>query len=159
MAPSPHVLRLRQSCRVELDNGRRAASQGDGGVQSFVDRRAAGGRDPEGYANFRAKTTMRIPAIGEREWPLEQFERVLATGTSMSSASIPVAPRASRDLRRLPNDANSIAGKPTLMPGRRRSSARQGWRFRLITDLQSVRAQAAAQSDAARSGDQAVRTR
>jgi hypothetical protein len=117
-----------------------------------------GAWDPEGYANFRAKTTTRI-AYGEREWPLEQFERVLATGTSMSSASIPVAPRASRDLRRLPNDANSIAGKPTLMPGRRRSSARQGWRFRLITDLQSVRAQAAAQSDAARSGDQAVRTR
>ncbi|MBN9021971.1 MAG: mandelate racemase/muconate lactonizing enzyme family protein, partial [Rhizobiales bacterium] len=36
--------------------------------------------DPEGYANLRAKTTTRI-AYGEREWTLEQFERVLATGT------------------------------------------------------------------------------
>ena len=39
-----------------------------------------GAWDPEGYANLRAKTTTRI-AYGEREWTLEQFERVLATGT------------------------------------------------------------------------------
>jgi L-alanine-DL-glutamate epimerase-like enolase superfamily enzyme len=95
-----------------------------------------GAWDPEGYANLRAKTTTRI-AYGEREWTLEQFERVLATGTSMSSASTPVAPRASRDLRRSPNDANSITGKPTLMLGRRRSSARRAWRFRLIHRLAS----------------------
>jgi L-alanine-DL-glutamate epimerase-like enolase superfamily enzyme len=39
-----------------------------------------GAWDPEGYANLRAKTTTRI-AYGEREWTLDQFERVLATGT------------------------------------------------------------------------------
>ena len=39
-----------------------------------------GAWDPEGYANLRSKTTTRI-AYGEREWTLEQFERVLATGT------------------------------------------------------------------------------
>lgn len=39
-----------------------------------------GAWDPEGYANLRAKTTTRI-AYGEREWTLEQFEAVLATGT------------------------------------------------------------------------------
>jgi L-alanine-DL-glutamate epimerase-like enolase superfamily enzyme len=39
-----------------------------------------GAWDPEGYANLRAKTTTRI-AYGEREWTLDGFERVLATGT------------------------------------------------------------------------------
>ena len=39
-----------------------------------------GAWDPEGYANLRSKTTTRI-AYGEREWTLDQFERVLATGT------------------------------------------------------------------------------
>ena len=39
-----------------------------------------GAWDPEGYANLRAKTSTRI-AYGEREWTIEGFERVLATGT------------------------------------------------------------------------------
>jgi len=39
-----------------------------------------GAWDPEGYANLRGKTTTRI-AYGEREWTVDQFERILATGT------------------------------------------------------------------------------
>jgi L-alanine-DL-glutamate epimerase-like enolase superfamily enzyme len=39
-----------------------------------------GAWDPEGYANLRAKTTTLI-AYGEKEWTLDGFERVLATGT------------------------------------------------------------------------------
>jgi len=39
-----------------------------------------GAWDPEGYANLRAKTTTRI-AYGEKEWDLDGFERILATGT------------------------------------------------------------------------------
>jgi L-alanine-DL-glutamate epimerase-like enolase superfamily enzyme len=39
-----------------------------------------GAWDPEGYANIRAKTSTRI-AYGEREWTLDGFEAVLATGT------------------------------------------------------------------------------
>lgn len=39
-----------------------------------------GAWDPEGYANLRAKTTSLI-AYGEKEWNVEGFERVLATGT------------------------------------------------------------------------------
>ncbi len=39
-----------------------------------------GAWDPEGYATLRAKTTTLI-AYGEKEWTLEGFERVLATGT------------------------------------------------------------------------------
>src|SRR6516165_4343740 len=39
-----------------------------------------GAWDPEGYASLRAKTSTRI-AYGEKEWTLEGFERVLATGT------------------------------------------------------------------------------
>src|SRR5918999_2186114 len=39
-----------------------------------------GAWDPEGYANLRAKTTSLI-AYGEKEWQIEGFERVLATGT------------------------------------------------------------------------------
>lgn len=39
-----------------------------------------GAWDPEGYATLRSKTTTRL-AYGEREWTLEGFERVLATGT------------------------------------------------------------------------------
>src|SRR4029079_15786908 len=39
-----------------------------------------GAWDPERYANLRSKTTTLI-AYGEKEWTLEGFERVLATGT------------------------------------------------------------------------------
>jgi L-alanine-DL-glutamate epimerase-like enolase superfamily enzyme len=39
-----------------------------------------GAWDPEGYANLRSKTTTLI-AYGEREWNLEGYERILATGT------------------------------------------------------------------------------
>ena len=39
-----------------------------------------GAWDPEGYATLRAKTTTAI-AYGEKEWTVEGFERVLATGT------------------------------------------------------------------------------
>lgn len=39
-----------------------------------------GAWDPEGYATLRAKTKTLI-AYGEREWTLEGFERILATGT------------------------------------------------------------------------------
>jgi L-alanine-DL-glutamate epimerase-like enolase superfamily enzyme len=39
-----------------------------------------GAWDPEGYANLRAKTSTPI-AYGEKEWNLDGFERVLATGT------------------------------------------------------------------------------
>jgi len=39
-----------------------------------------GAWDPEGYATLRAKTRTLI-AYGEREWNLQGFERVLATGT------------------------------------------------------------------------------
>ena len=39
-----------------------------------------GAWDPEGYANLRSKTSTLI-AYGEKEWTLEGYERVLATGT------------------------------------------------------------------------------
>jgi D-galactarolactone cycloisomerase len=39
-----------------------------------------GAWDPEGYATLRAKSTALI-AYGEKEWNLEGYERVLATGT------------------------------------------------------------------------------
>jgi L-alanine-DL-glutamate epimerase-like enolase superfamily enzyme len=39
-----------------------------------------GAWDPEGYANLRAKTTTLI-AYGEKEWTLEGYRRLLATGT------------------------------------------------------------------------------
>lgn len=39
-----------------------------------------GAWDPEGYANLRAKTTSLI-AYGEKEWTLDGYERVLASGT------------------------------------------------------------------------------
>lgn len=39
-----------------------------------------GGWDPAGYATLRAKTGLRI-GYGEREWTLDGFERILATGT------------------------------------------------------------------------------
>ena len=39
-----------------------------------------GAWDPEGYANLRSKTTSLI-AYGEKEWNLDGFERILATGT------------------------------------------------------------------------------
>lgn len=41
---------------------------------------ALGAWDPEGYANLRGKTNALI-AYGEREWTLEGYERILATGT------------------------------------------------------------------------------
>lgn len=39
-----------------------------------------GAWDPEGYATLRAKTTTAI-AYGEKEWTVEGYERLLATGT------------------------------------------------------------------------------
>ena len=103
---------------------------------------------PEGYANLRAKTTTCI-AYGEREWTLDQFERVLATGTvDVLLASTPVAPRVSLGSRKSPSDVNSTAGRPTRMPGRRRSSRRRGDFFQFAC-LQAVRVQTAAQPDAA----------
>jgi L-alanine-DL-glutamate epimerase-like enolase superfamily enzyme len=39
-----------------------------------------GAWDPEGYANLRSKTTSLI-AYGEKEWNVDGFERILATGT------------------------------------------------------------------------------
>ena len=39
-----------------------------------------GAWDPEGYANLRSKTTTLI-AYGEKEWNVDGFERILATGT------------------------------------------------------------------------------
>jgi len=39
-----------------------------------------GAWDPEGYANLRSKTTSLI-AYGEKEWNIDGFERILATGT------------------------------------------------------------------------------
>ena len=39
-----------------------------------------GAWDPEGYANLRSKTKT-LMAYGEREWTLDGFEQVLATGT------------------------------------------------------------------------------
>ncbi|MCU1672128.1 MAG: mandelate racemase [Frankiales bacterium] len=39
-----------------------------------------GAWDPEGYATLRAKTVTRM-AYGEKEWTLQGYERVLATGT------------------------------------------------------------------------------
>lgn len=39
-----------------------------------------GAWDPEGYATLRAKSRTRI-AYGEKEWALDGFERILATGT------------------------------------------------------------------------------
>lgn len=39
-----------------------------------------GAWDPEGYTTLRAKTRTRI-AYGEREWTVEGYERILATGT------------------------------------------------------------------------------
>ena len=80
-----------------------------------------GAWDPEGYANLRAKTTTRI-AYGEREWTLDQFERVLATGTPAG-----VAPRVSLGSRKSPSDASSTAARPTRMPGLWRSSRRRAW--------------------------------
>ena len=56
-------------------------AQGDGGIQSRLDRGAARRLGSRRATPISAsKTTTRI-AYGEREWTLEQFERVLATGT------------------------------------------------------------------------------
>ena len=116
-----------------------------------------GAWDPEGYANLRAKTTTRI-AYGEREWTLEQFERVLATGT-VDVVGVD------------PGRAEGITGFKKIAERcefYRRQANAHAWSSAIVTrgepgdfvqfaGLQAVRAQAAAQSDAARSGDQAVR--
>ena len=79
-----------------------------------------GAWDPEGYANLRAKTTTRI-AYGESEWTLEQFERVLATGTVDVIGVDPGRAEGITGFKKLRNAASSIAGRPTPMRGRRRS--------------------------------------
>ena len=109
-----------------------------------------GAWDPEGYANLRAKTTTRI-AYGEREWTLEQFERVLATGT------VDVDRRRSRTRRGHHRLQEGDRALRVLSPAGQRACLVVGDRDRRqpgdlvqLAGLQAVRAQAAAQSDAAR---------
>ena len=116
-----------------------------------------GAWDPEGYANLRAKTTTRI-AYGEREWTLEQFERVLATGTVRRGRRRP-GPR--RGHHRLQEGHRALR---VLPPAGQRACLvvgdRHGGQPRdlvQLAGLQAVRVQAAAQPDAARPRHQAVR--
>ena len=116
-----------------------------------------GAWDPEGYANLRAKTTTRI-AYGEREWTLEQFERVLATGT-VDVVGVD------------PGRAEGITGFKKVTERcefYRRQANAHAWSSAIVTRReprhlvqhavgQAVRAQAAPQPDAARPRDQAVR--
>ena len=118
-----------------------------------------GAWDPEGYANLRAKTTTRI-AYGEREWTLEQFERVLATGTvdvvgvdPGRAEGITGFKKVTRALRVLPPPGQRAC---LVVGDRHRGQPRH---LVQLAGLQAVRVQAAAQSDAARPGDEAVRAR
>ena len=118
-----------------------------------------GAWDPEGYANLRAKTTTRI-AYGEREWTLEQFERVLATGTVDVVGVDPGRAEGITGFKKIAErcefyrrQANAHAWSSAIVIGG------EPRHFVQFAGLQAVRVQAAAQSDAARSGDQAVRAR
>ena len=74
-----------------------------------------GAWDPEGYANLRSKTKTLI-AYGEKEWTLEGFERVLATGTVDVVGVDPAS-------RRWPIVSRPIGARPTPTRGPRPSSA------------------------------------
>ena len=83
-----------------------------------------GAWDPEGYANLRAKTTTRI-AYGEREWTLEQFERVLATGTVDVIGVDPGRAEGITGFKKVTERCEFYRARPTPTPGRRRSSPRR----------------------------------
>jgi hypothetical protein len=110
--------------------------------------------DPEGYANLRAKTTTRI-AYGEREWTLEQFERVLATGTVDVIGVDPGRAEGITGFKKVTERCEFY--RPCLVFGDRHR--RQSRHLLQFARLQAVRDQAAAQSDAARPRDEAFRSR
>ena len=99
-------------------------------------------------------------AYGEREWTLEGFERVLATGTCRRRRRRP-GPR--RGHHRVQEGGRTLRGlspagqRPRLVVGDRHR--RQPGDLVLIAGVQAVRGQAAAQPDAARSRHRAVRSR
>ena len=116
-----------------------------------------GAWDPEGYANLRAKTTTRI-AYGEREWTLERL-RARAGDRNRRRGRRRSRPR--RGHHRLQEGHRTLrvlspAGqRPRLVVGDRHGGEPRD--FVQLAGLQALRVQAAAQSDAARSRDQAVR--
>ena len=118
-----------------------------------------GAWDPEGYANLRSKTTTRI-AYGEKEWDLAGFERILATGHGGRRRH---RPRPRRGDHRVPACGRRHRSRPP--PGQRPClvvghllRGQPGDELQLA-GLQALRAQAAAQPDAARPRDPALRAR
>ena len=118
-----------------------------------------GAWDPEGYATLRAKTKTLI-AYGEREWNVDGFERVLATGTCDVIGCDPGRAEGITGFKKVTErceayrrQANAHAWSSAIV-----TAASLAISFRLDR-LQGVRGQAAAQPDAARPRHRAVRHR
>ena len=118
-----------------------------------------GAWDPEGYATLRAKTKTLI-AYGEKEWNLEGFEAVLATGTCDVIGCDPGRAEGITGFKKVTDRVEAYrrqANAHALVVGDRHR--RQPGHLLLVERVQSVRGQAIAQPDAARSRRQSVRGR
>ncbi len=141
--------RLRLERQVGRDD-RGPPRPGVRGVRPDLDRGAAlGAWDPEGYANLRGKTTSLI-AYGEKEWNIDGFERVLATGTvdvvgidPGRAEGITGFKRAAERIEFYRRQANAHAWSSAIC-----SAVEPGHQLQLA-GVQAVRVQAPAQPDAA----------
>ena len=116
--------------RLERQVGRhdRGASRpGVRGVRPDWIEEPLGAWDPEGYANLRSKTTTLI-AYGEKEWDLDGFERVLATGTVDVVGIDPGPRRGHHGLQAgRPSGSSTTGARRTRTPGRAPSAPRPAW--------------------------------
>ena len=115
--------------------------------------------DPEGYANLRSKTTTLI-AYGEKEWDLAGFEQVLGDGHGRRRRHRPGS-RGGHHRLQEGDRAHRVLPAPVERPRlvERDLLGREPGHQLQHAVRQAVRVQAAAQPDAARAGDRAVRAR
>ena len=118
-----------------------------------------GAWDPEGYATLRAKTTTAI-AYGEKEWTVEGYERLLATGTVDVVGVDPGRAEGITGFKKVCDRVEAYDRqdkRPRLVVGHRQRSQHRGVLQHTI--VPALRVQAASQPDAERAGQRAAHPR
>ena len=136
---------------------RRSAGTGFRGVRPRLDRGAAGRLGPRGLRQPAVEDDgadrLRREGMGPRRLRADPRDG----DRRRRRASTRAGPRASPASAGQPTGSKPPGGRPTPMPGRRRSVPPPAWRCASVPGVQAVRAQAPAQPDAARPRHRAIR--